>query len=76
MNTIHSSPQSQGKDRKARDYKKDVDQIHEELERQAKGLPRVPANDTTVQEVDSEELPGEADDRALLPFACKLIVIA
>jgi len=50
--------QNQAKDFKTKRYQKDVDQVYEELERQSKGLPRLRTTDTTLQELESEELPG------------------
>jgi hypothetical protein len=50
--------QNQAKDIKTKRYGKDIDQIHEELKRQAEGLPRIRQTDTTVPELESDELPG------------------
>ena len=59
-------PQDQGKSIKTRRYKKDADQVHEELQRQVAGLTRTSKLDTTVQEAESEELPGEGEFPSLL----------
>lgn len=52
--------QNQAKSIKTKRYGKDIDQVHEELKRQAEGLPRIRQTDTTVQEAEAEELPGKA----------------
>merc|ERR1711939_525335 len=52
------SAKSQLKDFKTKRYKKDTDQVYEELERQRQGLPKLRTGDTTIQEAEAEELPG------------------
>lgn len=50
--------QNQAKSTKTKRYGKDIDQVHEEIQRQAAGLTRTSKLDTTVQEAEAEELPG------------------
>ncbi|KAL7006971.1 hypothetical protein EMMF5_003555 [Cystobasidiomycetes sp. EMM_F5] len=53
--------QNQAKSTKTKRYGKDIDQVHEEIQRQAAGLTRTSKLDTTVQEAEAEELPGAGD---------------